>query len=82
MGTFLLNMKCYGYLFGVIKLIEDTHRDEVFVESNGYVIIRNSLRLVTYKELLAIAREDGIEPYRLTIIDYEMIKKELMKNAT
>jgi len=75
-------MKCYGYLFGVIKLIKDSHRDEVFVESNGHVVIRNSLRLVTYSDMVAIARELGIDPYRLTIIDYDEIKKELMENAT
>lgn len=61
-------MKCYGYLFGFIKLIKDTHHDEVFIERNGVVIIRNSRYLYTYNELVAIARELGL--YKVTIIDY------------
>ena len=61
-------MKCYGYLFGFIKLIKDTHHDEVFIEQNGLVIMRNSIYLFSYPELVAIARELGL--YRVTIIDY------------
>lgn len=61
-------MKCYGYLFGFIKLIKDTHHDEVFIERNGVVIIRNGRYLHTYNELVAIARELGL--YKVTIIDY------------
>lgn len=55
-------MKCYGYLFGKIKLIKDLHHDEVFVERNGHVIIRNNHYLVTYKDMVAIARELGVNP--------------------
>lgn len=61
-------MKCYGYLFGFIKLIKDTHHDEVFIERNGVVIIQNNRYLHSYEELVAIARELGLN--RVTIIDY------------
>ena len=61
-------MKCYGYLFGFIRLIKDTHHDEVFIERNGVVIIRNNLYLHSYDELVAIARELGYG--KVTIIDY------------
>lgn len=61
-------MRCYGYLFGFIKLIKDTHHDEVFIEKNGTVIIRNGRYLHNYSELVAIARELGL--YRVTLIDY------------
>jgi len=64
-------MRMYGYLFGVIKLLKDTHRDEVFVEKNGHVIIRNNLRLVDYDDLIAIARSLGVNPYRLTLLEEE-----------
>ncbi len=50
-------MKYYGYLFGFIKLIKDTHHDEVFIEDNGIVIIQNNQYLLTYDELIEIARE-------------------------
>lgn len=55
-------MICYGYLFDELKLIKDTHHDEVFVERNGHVIIRNNQYLVSYAELVAIARELGVNP--------------------
>ncbi len=66
-------MKTYGYLFGFIKLIKDTHHDEVFIERNGVVIIRNNLYLHTYDELVAIARELGYG--KVTIIDYEELEQ-------
>ena len=50
-------MKSYGYLFGDIHLIKDTHHDEVFIEKTGVVLIRNNRWLVTHKELIAIANE-------------------------
>lgn len=61
-------MKSYGYLFGFIKLIKDTHHDEVFIERNGVVVMRNSIWLHNYKELVAIANELGYG--KVTIIDY------------
>lgn len=78
MGFFLLfdYMKCYGYLFGVIRAVEDTHRDEVFIESNGYVIARNGKQLCTYQELISIAREMRVNPWQLTLIDYEELDKD------
>ncbi len=52
-------MKSYGYLFGFIRLIKDTHHDEVFIERNNVVVIRNNTWLYSYDELVAIARELG-----------------------
>lgn len=52
-----MNLQCYGYLFGKIKLIKDNHHDEVFIEKNGLVIIENNHRLYDYSQLLAIAQE-------------------------
>ena len=69
--VFLRIMKRYGYLFGVILAIEDTHRDEVFIEDTGEVIARNGQSLCSYTELVAIAREHNVNPWRLTIIDYD-----------
>ena len=60
-------MKCYGYLFGFIELKKDTHHDEVFIERNGVVIIRNNQWLLTPKELREIGRELGLG--KVTIID-------------
>ena len=51
-------MRCYGYLFGRYKLIKDTHHDEVFIEANGLVVVRNNVWQHSYKELIAIAREE------------------------
>lgn len=62
-------MKCHGYLFGVIKILEDTHHDECFVEKINYVIIRNGVYLYSFHELVAIARDMGVNPWRLTLID-------------
>jgi hypothetical protein len=62
-------MKTYGYLFGYIKLIKDTHHDEVFIKDNGLVVMRNGIRQHTYGELVAIARAElGLG--NVTIIDY------------
>lgn len=61
-------MKCYGHLFGFIRLIKDIHHDEVFIERNNVVIIRNNQFLYDYDELVAIARELGYG--KVTIIDY------------
>ena len=52
-------MKCYGYLFGFIKLIKDTHHDEVFIEQNDTVVMRNGIWLYDFEGLIAIARELG-----------------------
>jgi hypothetical protein len=48
---------CYGYLFGFIKLIKDSHHDEVFIEQNSMVVMQNSRWLLTDEELIAIANE-------------------------
>lgn len=50
-------MKGYGYLFGYIRLIKDTHHDEVFIEKTGLVVMRNNQWLHSYTELVAIANE-------------------------
>jgi len=52
-----MELQCYGYLFGKIKLIKDLHHDEVFIEKNSMVIIRNNQWLLTDAELIAIANE-------------------------
>lgn len=62
-------MKRFGYLFGVILALEDTHHDEVFIEANGHVIARNGRSLCSYMELVAIARSQGVNPWALTLID-------------
>ena len=67
-------MMTYGYLFGFIKLVKDTHHDEVFIEKNGVVIIENSRWRHTFPELLAIARELGYG--QVTVIDYEEMTQE------
>lgn len=62
-------MKTYGYLFGYIKLIKDTHHDEVFIKDNGLVVMRNGIWQHAYGELVAIARAElGLG--NVTIIDY------------
>ena len=66
-------LRYYGYLFGVIRAIEDTHRDEDFIERNGHIIARNGRQLCTYTELVDIARSLGVNPWQLTLIDYEEI---------
>lgn len=61
-----------GYLFGVIRVLKDSHHDEVFIERNGHVIIRNGNYLCSYSELVAIARSLKVNIYRLTLIEEEM----------
>lgn len=61
-------MKSYGYLFGFIRLVKDTHRDEVFIERNNVVVMQNNHWLYSFTELIAIARELGYG--KVTIIDY------------
>jgi hypothetical protein len=51
-------MIVYGYLFGYIRLLKDLRHDEVFIESNGVVVMQNSIWLFSYGELVAIAREE------------------------
>ena len=63
-----LVMFCYGYLFGFIKLIKDSHHDEVFIERTQQVVMRNNRWLLDYQDLLAIASELGYG--KVTIIDY------------
>jgi len=62
-------MKSYGYLFGVIKVVKDTRHDEVFVERNNHVIIRNNRYLCDYDELVAIARSLGVNPWQYTLME-------------
>lgn len=62
-------MKCYGYLFGYIRLMKDTHHDEVFIEANGLVVMENNQWLLSYQELIAIAREE-LNLGKITLIDY------------
>ena len=50
-------MQCYGYLLGKIKLIKDTHHDEVFIEETQLVVMRNNIWFYEPPELVAIARE-------------------------
>ena len=52
-----MNLQCYGYLFGKIKLIKDNHHDEVFIEKTNLVIMQNNCWLYGFYELLAIAKE-------------------------
>lgn len=52
-----MSLICYGYLKGKIKLIKDTHRDEVYIEETGLVLMRNNIWYYTYMELVAIANE-------------------------
>ena len=67
-------MKSYGYLFGVLKLMKDTHHDEVYVEANNHVIIRNNRYLLDYDELVALARSEGVRLHQFTLIDYLELK--------
>ncbi len=64
----VLVMFCYGYLFGFIKLIKDSHHDEVFIERTQQVVMRNNQWVLDYPELLAIAIELGYG--KVTVIDY------------
>lgn len=75
-GFYIYVMIIYGYLFGVIRILKDTHHDECFIEANGHVIIRNNRRIVEYHELVAIARSLNVNPWRLTIIDYDNLGDE------
>ncbi len=52
-----MSLQCYGYLLGTIKLIKDTHRDEVFIEKTQLVIMRNNIWLYEDWELVAIANK-------------------------
>lgn len=61
-------MIVYGYLFGYIRLLKDLHHDEVFIETNGVVVMENSRWLFSYEELLAIAI-DELSLNRVTVID-------------
>lgn len=65
-------MFCYGYLFGFVKLVKDSHHDEVFIESNGLVIIENGRWRHSYGELIAIAR-DELNLGKVTVIDWERL---------
>lgn len=64
-----LIMFCYGFLFGYIKLIKDTHHDEVFIEQNGLVVMENGIQRHSNSELLEIARQE-LNYGKVTIIDY------------
>lgn len=66
-------MIVYGYLFGYLRLLKDTHHDEVFIEANGLVIKENGREICTYNELVAIARAE-LNLDKVTIIDYGDMK--------
>ena len=71
-------MKTYGYLFGFIRLIKDSHHDEVFIESTQLVVMENDRWLYSDKELLAIAISLGL--YNVTILNWNELLKEDMNN--
>ena len=50
-------MKTYGYLLGKLKLIKDTHHDEVFIEKTGLIVMMNNIWLFDSWELVAIAKD-------------------------
>lgn len=52
-----MDLQCYGYLLGRIKLIKDNHHDEVFIEKTQLIIMRNNVWLYGESELVAIALE-------------------------
>ena len=52
-----MSLRCYGYFLGKLKLMKDTHHDEVFVEETGLVVMRNNHWFYDYMELVAIANE-------------------------
>lgn len=52
-----MNLQCYGYLLGEVKLLYDSHRDEIFIERTGVVVMENKHWLYDFKELIAIASE-------------------------
>lgn len=68
--------RVYGYLFGVIRAIEDTPRDEVFIEANGHIIARNGRQECSYQDLIDIARNLGVNPWQLTLIDLEEVLQD------
>ncbi len=62
-------MMTYGYLFGFIRLIKDTHHDEVFIEKTDHVIMRNNIWLYDFHGLKALAMELGYNPYKLSRVN-------------
>jgi len=62
-------MFTYGYLFGYLKLIKDSHHDEVFIEQNGLVVIENGVWRHTPRELVAIARAE-LKLGKVTVINW------------
>lgn len=53
----IMNFQVYGYLLGELRLLKDPHRDEVFIEETGLIIIENNRWRYTHKQMIAIARE-------------------------
>lgn len=53
----IMSLQCYGYLFGKIKLIKDTHLDEVYIEHYGIIVMQNNVWCYSYSDLVAIANE-------------------------
>lgn len=72
-------MKTYGYLFGFLRLIKDSHHDEVFIESNQQIVMENNRWLYSDKELLAIAISLGL--YNVTILNWNELLKEDINNG-
>ena len=64
-------MKTYGFLFGYVCLIKDTHHDEVFIERTNVVVMRNNQWLHNRKELQQIIDESGFRPSKLTRMNWE-----------
>lgn len=62
-------MIVYGYLFGYIRLLKDLSHDMVFIETNGVVIMENNRQVLSYGELVAIARAE-LNLGKVTVIDY------------
>ena len=71
-------MIVYGYLFGYIRLLKDLHHDLVYIEANGIVIIENNRELLSYDELVAIARAE-LNLGKVTVIDYGDMNDRLDK---
>ena len=62
-------MKTYGFLFGYVCLIKDTHHDEVFIKRTNVVVMRNNIWLYSPSELKEMVSE--YRPSKLTRMNWE-----------
>lgn len=62
-------MIVYGYLFGYIRLLKDPSHDNVFIETNGVIVMENNRQVLSHDELVAIARAE-LGYGKVSIIDY------------